>query len=160
MSNNAMVLNTIVVHFFSYVIWSSIHLLEWFDCSSWFSHSHLVFSIQCGHYFGLLLWQRLNGMYPFVRNSERERVVCVVSIKVYGLLNKWNYACAVIVLPFWLCAIRHRFSQSYPFSFAFLHATTNRRIFALFSLSLCLSSQISYLLLFFLFLCILFFFHP
>lgn len=65
--------------------------------------------------------------YRFVRCECGK--YCVVSIKVYGLLNKMELCMRRHRLAFRLCAIRHPFSWSYPFSFAFLHAATNRENF-------------------------------
>lgn len=63
-------------------------------------------------------------------DGERMGEFCVISIKVYGLLNKWNYACAVIVLHFdYALSVIISRTRTYSFSFAFLHAATNQLIF-------------------------------
>lgn len=66
-------------------------LLFYFGCWLWF-----CFFCLAGHY---LLGCDKGFVYVCAR-WFRGHKICVVSIKLYGLLNKWNYACAVIVLLF------------------------------------------------------------
>lgn len=72
-----------------------------------------------------LLRQRFRLSCKPIVGWEQCESFAFVSIKVYGLLNKWNYACAVIVLLFDYALSVIISSSPYSFSFAFLHAATN-----------------------------------